>query len=822
MNLFAKISRFINWDRPPIETAEEMSKRVKLEELLIEDLTRIADCSVRLQNCLKNPDFPFKTVADYVSHINPIEAVKRVQNAGRKTATELDAIVKNFMSQPDQYLAPVKPEKSDQEERILAEAIKLFSAYKFPDIAFSLNISVRLANVLRAVQEDEGNPFPTLADCLSQPERISSYFMSRQSMGRKTLAELQALIRSISSYILEKNEFETDEQAYLSNILAKEVPNFADVDRDALLGKLRAINDKDSPIDLLLLVPATGTLNLERPDTIDDASIASLMQEILNEREFDVVSRRTSLGHKKVDTLDEIASTYNCTRERIRQIEQKSFRKLSLLKKVFIAVLKGDQLEIEEALFEEADYFSEEEQARQFKKLQGKHQLAILVAYRDFDTYLKEYHKKYKSFWVKSSRSEEADSVVIKEAIDSGSAANSIKKRIIEVLYKLSWPIHMKDLESALPEVSPAAIVASLKKDFGAEIVEGKAKLSAERLKSSLRLILTLRHAGRAVTLSEIRYFHIQIFDVDINEHIVGAVLGRLEEALIVDRGKYALYENISLTEKDVASIRKSCWDYLNKSQAYVSAKRIFDELFLGQHSFGAEFNPYMLLGIVQDDSRFVCKRGLMLGLNTFSEDDFVALNDQIYEIVNNYGPIDIRGIQSHLKAYRKVLDVTVGIMLDESDEHIKVAASTYDRMSRVLGDEDVCLKLKRAIEIALLDHDLSLFSLQERIGCVGFDLNKYVLLSWLDKQENIDRSKSIVHLASPSSEVNAYNKKYLHMKETCSASTLHVEAMNNALKADSPFMAAADYRLTGKTLSTPSDSEGENELDNLFKEFSF
>lgn len=821
MTLFAKISHFINWDKPPIETAEEMSRHVKLEGLLIEDLTRSADCSVRLQNCLKNPDFPFKTVADYVSHINPIEAVKRVQNAGRKTATELDAIVKNFMFQPDQYLAPVKPEKSDQEDRILAEAMKLFSAYKFPDIAFSLNISVRLGNVLRGVQEDEKNPFPTLADCLSQPERITSYFMSRQSMGRKTLAELQELIRSISSYILEKGEFATDEQAYLSTIFAKETPDFAGVDRDALLGKLRAINDKDSPIDLLLFVPATGTLNLEHPDTIDDASIASLMQEILNEREFDVVSRRTSFGHKKADTLDEIASTYNCTRERIRQIEQKSFRKLSPLKKVFIAILKGAQLEIEEALFEEADCFSEGDQARQFKKLLGKHQLAILVSYRDFDTYLKEYHKKYKAFWVKPSLSEEVD-FVVKEAIDSGSAANSIKKRIIEVLYKLSWPIHVKDLEAALPEVSSAAIVTSLKKDFGAEIVEGKAKLSAERMRSSLRLVLTLRHAGRAVTLSETRYFHNQIFGVDINEHIVGAVLGRLEEALIVDRGKYALYENISLTEKDIASVRKNCWDYLNKSQAYVSAKRIFDELFLGQHSFGAEFNPYMLLGIVQDDTRFVCKRGLMLGLNTFSEDDFVALNDQIYEIVNNYGPIDIQGIQAYLKAHRKVLDVTVGIMLDESDEHIKVAASTYDKMSRVLGDGDVCLKLKHAIEIALLDHDLSLFSLQERIGCVGFELNKYVLLSWLDKQENIDRSKSIVHLASPSSEVNAYNKKYLHMKEMCSASTLHLEAMNSALKADSPFMAAADYRLTGRTLSTFSDNEEENELDNLLKEFSF
>lgn len=830
MTIFSKIGRLLTKEEVPAEEQEVLAQPsgqppAAIDSPLIEDIVNAVDSSVRLRNCLKNPNFPFKTLAEYLGHNNALEAVKRVQNAGKKTANELDTLIQDFLSQPDKYTAlrpTAEPEKTDLEDRILNAAIELFAPYKFPETIFSLNISVRLANVLQGVQEDKNNPFQTLADCLSHPEKITLYFLSRQSMGRKTLVELKELIGLIPSYILEKYGFSTDEQEYISTLLKKESTAGLEINQDALLEKLHSINTYASPIDLLLFVPQAGILDLEHSDAADDAAISSLMRGILNEREFDVVSRRTSFGHKKVDTLEEISVAYNCTRERIRQIEKKALRKLSPLKKIFVRALEEEQLEIEEALFEGADYFFDEEQARQFKRLPGKYQLAILVAYKEFDAYLAVHHKEYKRFWIKPSISEDAFSIV-KEAIDSGNAANSVKKRITEALYKLSWPIQLRDLEAALPEISSSTILASLRTDFDAEISDESVKIPADRLKSSLRLILTLRYASRAVTLSEARYFHNQIFETDINEHMAGAVLGRLEEALIVDRGKYALYENISLLEKDIAAVRNSCWKYLNKSQAYASTKRIFDDLFLGQHSFGAEFNPYMVLGILQDDSRFVCKRGLMLGLNTFSEDDFIGLNEQIYEIVNNHGPIDVRGIQQYLSESRKVLDVTVGMMLDASPEHIKVAPSTYDQISRALGDEDTCLKLKYAVEIALIDNDLSLFSLQERIACVGFDLNKHVVLSWLDKQENIDRNKSIIHLASLSTEVGDYNKKYLHLKETCSSSDLHLDAMSNALKADSPFIAEADYRLTGKALSsTTVDSSEGNELDNLFKEFDF
>jgi hypothetical protein len=49
----------------------------------LQEIVEVAKGSVRLRNCLKNSEFPFKTVTEYQAHKSPIEAVISVQNAGK-------------------------------------------------------------------------------------------------------------------------------------------------------------------------------------------------------------------------------------------------------------------------------------------------------------------------------------------------------------------------------------------------------------------------------------------------------------------------------------------------------------------------------------------------------------------------------------------------------------------------------------------------------------------------------------------------------------------------------------------------------------------
>jgi len=66
-------------------------------------------------------------------------------------------------------------------------------------------------------------------------------------------------------------------------------------------------------------------------EMLDDDYISNFLKElklILKDREFDVLCRRNGLLNYSEQTLEEIGNVYNLTRERIRQIEAKAYKKI--------------------------------------------------------------------------------------------------------------------------------------------------------------------------------------------------------------------------------------------------------------------------------------------------------------------------------------------------------------------------------------------------------------------------------------------------------------------------------------------------------------
>lgn len=73
-------------------------------------------------------------------------------------------------------------------------------------------------------------------------------------------------------------------------------------------------------------------------DVIFKEELIVFLKERLTDRELDIVLRRNGIYDDNVETLEEIAETYHLTRERIRQIEAKAYRKLRKSIKFFINV----------------------------------------------------------------------------------------------------------------------------------------------------------------------------------------------------------------------------------------------------------------------------------------------------------------------------------------------------------------------------------------------------------------------------------------------------------------------------------------------------
>jgi RNA polymerase primary sigma factor len=81
------------------------------------------------------------------------------------------------------------------------------------------------------------------------------------------------------------------------------------------------------------LIPDTSFLRPDQEVEMQDRfkQLHGLMEDRLTPRELDILKLRFGFGVRDKNTLEKIGKKYNVTRERIRQIEMKAFRKLRFI-----------------------------------------------------------------------------------------------------------------------------------------------------------------------------------------------------------------------------------------------------------------------------------------------------------------------------------------------------------------------------------------------------------------------------------------------------------------------------------------------------------
>lgn len=749
-----------------------------------------SNTSVRLLNVAKNQDFPFKTVRDFISSSSPEQEILRLQNAGKKSAAEFMCLMQEFLNNPEINLPSKASDIFEDARSALLESLKV---YKFPSCILHSNIMipVRLQKVLRNMEEDKGSPFSSLADCLQNFTNLERHFKRYPNAGRKSFSELEKAIEVGFKRITQAASIPEEHASDLFLFL---------LGRNALSGDV-VVSLPGYQASLLDLQKTENGEPLLLPEAeigfeVTAEHLLSTLNEILEERVLEIINRRFGIGNYDCHTLQRVADVCSVTRERVRQLESGAIKRLRKLQsRLFKSYLDERETEILVKLFQDRHFFSDDEVKKRFSALDALENLCVAVAYDEPRLYLKGRCDLYGGYWIASSLATEAKEVLI-EKIDCGHKIGNLKVNVSEAIIEMNWPVDVQGLYRKLSAFSRSEIDNCLSEIFKVTIIDGHIIKIEQGINNQDRLNIVLRRAKKALTTCEIKVLHDEMFASEMSEHHIGAVLSSMSEALITGRGTYDIYKNLSFSSVEIEEIRNQCFEYLLEKQKYISAKVIFNDLYDDKKFPEDDFNPHMLLGILQDDTRFDCRRGFMIGIVTEKSNGFVSLTDSLYAIVDLHGPIRSVEIQRYLAKERSVLTVTIDMMLDASADYIKINTATFDRIDRAFGGMDRMQEFRNALEICLSDGPKNIAELVKTLREVEFTLNEVMLSSIVDKWDGFFNKSGLISATKFSDQVDEYNKIFFVVYDEDEPLQRNREELKRALPPALYHLYMIDYRL--------------------------
>jgi len=358
---------------------QPLDKKI-LEQTLLEFILD-KPVSVRLRNVItiaaQKSDPPFKTIGEYLrAGASAQDRIGELKNAGRKTAHEFNRLVytnyengfkgdhRFYREQKHTNITTQEPREENLLETPITEILKKY------------NPSFKLQNFFDGQLQIE-LPYQKLGEYLAKGENASEEIKCFKSVGNKTVAEIDSIINNfceengidkhsillnqkkdvaasrtdgISETILNKSILtlinSVQCSARLKNCIIK---NFDHIDfpyktiKDYIQCGVNAKNmilifkntGKKSALEIdRIITEYIESRNDENKDNEQGPRyISELIIYLLDEltkKEADIISLRYGLNNKGKETLEEIGIQFGVTRERIRQLESKAMKKLSL------------------------------------------------------------------------------------------------------------------------------------------------------------------------------------------------------------------------------------------------------------------------------------------------------------------------------------------------------------------------------------------------------------------------------------------------------------------------------------------------------------
>ena len=565
------------------------------------------------------------------------------------------------------------------------------------------------------------------------------------------------------------------------------------------------------------------------------AAISSFLKGLLDERDYNILKRRYGFEGTRTQTFKAISEEYGLSRARIQQIQRRAIDlcQTDSHQDIFRQFLKIRHNSILATLFDGAVFVPSDNAVARLRTMPGLEKLSLDILYGNVESWLTKNLEPVQCAenvvgWLMPGLGNIERNNLRKWAAERNRQTGNIRKRIKCSIRSSPWPVTIAYLCAQMPDYSPAKLAKYLHREFNAKIKDGVIKY-IEKLPSSTRLILVLREARRALHLRAIRAAHRRLFGSDMSEHAAGAVLQRLEEVLIVERGTYDLYENLSLDAATVQKIRDLAVARLDETGHFLSAKLLRRKIISDLPAEVAHYlTPYMVHGICQDDSRFAIHRGLMIGLSRKNfEKSFSSLTDSIHHIVRKSGPVSLAEIKSKMSHERLVRDVSVHGVLKNSNEIVAAGDGTYDLIGKIIGDDEAIERLSYAIEIALIDTSISFPVLATRLAAVGYTFSDMTILSFLRNSQDAVRVDDLFSLIHPSNAVRNYNDTFHRTYDAHKSTAQNRGALRHALVGSSIHkLTNLDFRLAMEPMAWNTEHPGANNdtdfLDKMMAEFDF
>jgi len=586
------------------------------------------------------------------------------------------------------------------------EAIDI-AEYPIPLLLDRIDVSVRLKNAL-LTQYNNKLPFRNLNEFNKMGSRGEIELNKVPNLGKRSINEFKQILKDagitkvtsshkntlvinkliklpIKKFILAHDYKLHSFKALFSCVNSNNFP-YQNID------ELTSLSEKELS-DLLINTQQLGTNEINNfvallNKTVNSTTLISnnispkvyfnrLTMSVLTDRELLVLNLRFSFHNTEKKTLDNIAQKLSLTRERVRQIESASIKivRKALISEDIDTINEKYAHNIQKSIFGNNTFISRKLAESKFKQLSAWLRLYIKCTTSTVTSYLDKHHffsKSCDGWFIHDDTVNQSNSY----CVDSFSLADAITRA--------NWPIKIKQLSNIMNTPIPLVIdmVNQYPTKYSINVINNISHLLIKSVNAKDAMRFILRRNKEAMKIEYITQSYNQMFGKRISVGRTNNTLSDMQDALIVDRGTYNLYENMRLNETDLFNIKESTITILMTSQSFMSTKVIHKALLNEPHLYAStkHLNGYSILGILQDDSRFNCKRGLMVGLNDSGfSGTFKMLTVEIQELIKLHDrPLLINEIINMLSETRELIYPSVQALLKSNEEFEETASGAY------------------------------------------------------------------------------------------------------------------------------------------------
>jgi hypothetical protein len=284
------------------------------------ELVTSSDCSVRLTNCISRSHLSDMVAADaFADPINLELECQKITGMGAKSIRELKYILAQKYA-----TAPMKQEASESlqltfgglQSTLKKSLAQLFNEITLEQICEIVNVPVRVAKGIEA----SAFRVTPLGELFLDWPNVYREMTQQRNLGRASVNELARICTDIAVRLLQTALVSDDTAKMAANFLLLQKPISDDLSAE-LIGTLQGVTKfKISDLAVSEIVPLS--------------EMTEILISELSARPRDVIRRRYGIGRDQAETLEQIGTHYNCTRERIRQIEKKALEVLSVSAKL--------------------------------------------------------------------------------------------------------------------------------------------------------------------------------------------------------------------------------------------------------------------------------------------------------------------------------------------------------------------------------------------------------------------------------------------------------------------------------------------------------